>query len=146
LTDGFQKRQALDVTDGAADFDDDHIHALVGQADGGFDLVRNVRNDLHRSPEVVPPAFLLDHRVVDFTRRKIIVLSELGMGEPFVMPQIEVRLRTVVGHVDFTVLEGIHRAGIHIDIRIQFLNRYRQSPAFQQRPDGRRGQPFSQRR
>src|SRR5204862_7791013 len=41
------------------------------------------------------------------------------MREAFVMPEVEVGLRTVVGHDDFAVLERGHRARIDVDVRIE---------------------------
>jgi hypothetical protein len=48
LADGLQERQRLDVADRAADLDDGAVRALGGAADGGFDLVGDVRD--HSAP------------------------------------------------------------------------------------------------
>jgi hypothetical protein len=56
LADGLQERQRLDVADGPADLRDDHVdvRGLADEADPLLDLVRDVRDDLHRAAEVVP--------------------------------------------------------------------------------------------
>src|SRR6476620_9418584 len=43
----FQKRQRLDVTHGAADFDQRHVHAFGAAVDVILDFVGDVRDDLH---------------------------------------------------------------------------------------------------
>ena len=69
LPDGLNERDDLDVTDGAADLDDDDVDVLVGQApDAVLDLVGDVGDDLHRPAEEVTAALLLDHRAVDRRR------------------------------------------------------------------------------
>ena len=43
LADGFEEGKRFDVADGAADFDDDDVHAFGNFFDGGFDFVGDVR-------------------------------------------------------------------------------------------------------
>ena len=62
------------------------------------------------------------------------------------MPQIQIGLGPVIGHIDFSMLEGIHRPRIHIDIRVQFLESDLEPSGFEKGPDGGRSQSFSQRR
>ena len=50
------------------------------------------------------------------------------------MAQIQVGLGAVVGHKDLAVLQGAHRAGVHIDIRVQLLACHLQAARFQQAP------------
>ena len=59
LADRLEERQALDVADRAADLGDDDVD-VVGRelADGGLDLVGDVRDDLHGAAEVVAAALL----------------------------------------------------------------------------------------
>ncbi len=91
LANGFQKRQALDVADRAADFGDDDIHVIGGQlADRRLDLVGHVRNDLHGAAQVFALAFLLDDRQINLARGEIAIAAQRGVGEAFVMAQVEV--------------------------------------------------------
>jgi hypothetical protein len=55
------------------------------------------------------------------------------MGETLIVTQVEIRFGTVVGDKHLAVLEGIHGAGIDIDVGIQLLKRYRQAPGFRAR-------------
>jgi hypothetical protein len=54
------------------------------------------------------------------------------MREPLVMPEVQIRLRTVVRHKHFAVLERIHRSGIDVDVRIELHHRDLVAPRFQQ--------------
>ncbi len=121
LADGFEERQAFDVADGPADFDDDDIRiALAGDAlDALLDLVRDVRNDLDGPAEVVAAALLGDDRLVDPTRRHVAELGQVLVDEPLVVTEVEVRLGAVVGDEHLAVLVRAHRARIHVDVRIE---------------------------
>ena len=121
LADGLQERQGLDVADGAADFDDDHIDVGGDLAHGGLDLVGDVRNDLDGLAEIIAAALAGDDLLVDAAGGQIIRLGELGVGEALVVPQIQVGLGAIVGDEDLAVLEGAHGAGVHVEVRIEFL-------------------------
>ena len=45
------------------------------------------------------------------------------------------RLGPVVGDVDLAVLVGIHRAGVHVDVRIELLDGHAQATRFEQAPE-----------
>src|SRR4051794_28658875 len=85
LTDGFQEGQRLDVADRAADFDDGHIGTLGTALDEEFDLVGDVRNDLHRLAEVLATSLLLDYRFVDLSGGEVVALAHSGIGKSFVV-------------------------------------------------------------
>jgi hypothetical protein len=57
--------------------------------------------------------------------------------------QVEVSLGTIVGHVDFSVLEWIHRSGINIEVGVELLDGDSKSPEFQQKSDGCCGDAFA---
>ncbi len=92
LADGLQKGQALNVADGAADLGDNDIHARRGDlADGGLDLVGDMRNDLHGAAEIVAaPRSFLDDGAVNPAGRVVAVAVERDTGEAFVVAQIEI--------------------------------------------------------
>ena len=64
----FEKRQALDIADGAADFDDAEVAAFGGQQDTPLDLVGDMRNHLHGRAEIIAVALLLDDAYRRFAR------------------------------------------------------------------------------
>ncbi len=146
LADGFEKRQAFDVADRAADFDQHDIDIRRDRPDAVLDLVGDVRNDLHRAAEVIAPALLLDDRLINLARRPVVVSRGLRVGEPLVMAQIEVGFGAIIGDVDLAVLVRAHRARIDIDIWIELLQRDLVAVALEEGADGRRGEALAERR
>jgi hypothetical protein len=123
LADRFQERQRLDVAHRAADLDDRQLRLARAAADEMLDFVRDMRNDLDGAAEVVAPALLLDHALIDLAGGEIVALRHLGMQEALVMAEIEVGLGAVLGDEDFTVLERAHGPRIHVEIGIQLDHR-----------------------
>ena len=145
LADRFEERQPFDVADGAADLGDDHVHVVGGQlADGRLDLVGDVRDDLHGLAEVVAVAFLLDDRLVDLAGGEVAVAAQRGVGEAFVVAEVEVGFGAVVEDVDLAVLVGAHGAGIDVDVGVELLQADAQAAMFQQHADGGAGEPFAE--
>ncbi len=63
LADGFHEGQAFDVADGAADFMQRDIDVVAFHgANGGFDFVSDVRDNLNSAAVVFAVAFLLNDR------------------------------------------------------------------------------------
>ena len=89
------------------------------RADGRLDLVGDVRNDLNGLAEELPFALLFDDVQIDFARSGVVVARQADVREALVVPEVEIGLGAVVGHVDFSVLERAHRARIHVDVRIE---------------------------
>ena len=147
LADGFQVRLALDVADGAAHLDEHDVDAaLPGDSlHAVLDLVGDVRDDLHGPAQVVPPALLLDHRQVDLAGRPVVVARRHGIREPLVVSEVEIRLGAVGGDVHLPVLIGAHRAGIHVHVGVELLQRDPVPVSLEQRADGGGGQPLAER-
>ena len=122
LADRFQKGQTLDITDGPADLDDRHIHIAITRNlfDATLDLIGNVGNDLNSFSQIIASAFFGDDRIINFASRNIAIFGKKGVGEAFVVAQVQVRFGAVVGHINLAVLERVHGAGVHIKIRIAF--------------------------
>ena len=72
LADGFEERQALDVTDGAADFTNDHVLVAGHRPDVRFDLIRDVRDDLNGAAQIVSPTLFREDVIIDPAGCKII--------------------------------------------------------------------------
>ena len=51
------------------------------------------------------------------------------------MSEVEVSFRPVIQNVYLSVLKRAHRPGIHIQVRIKFLNTDSQASKFEQRPN-----------
>ena len=80
-----------------------------------------MRNDLDSSTQVLTASLFGDNRIINPTRGVVILLRHHGVGEPLVMPYIQVGFGTIVGDVNLPMLERVHRAGVDIDVRIQLL-------------------------
>ena len=119
LTNRLEERERFDITHRASDLDDRHVDVACTFADACFDLIGNVRNHLNRGPEILPAALFRDHRIVDSAGGEIVRLGHRRLGEALVVTEVEVGFRTVVGDEDLSVLEGRHRAGIDVDVRVQ---------------------------
>ncbi len=145
LADGFEKRQRFDVAHRAADFDDHHVHVGRHFARRGLDFVGDVRNHLHRFAQIIAAPLAMDDLLVDAAGGEIIALRQLGVREALVVAQIEIGLGAIVGDENFAVLKRAHGTRIHVQIRIELLQRHAQSAAFEQTPDGRRRNAFSER-
>jgi hypothetical protein len=48
------------------------------------------------------------------------------------MSKIEIGLGPIVEHINFPVLEGVHRPGIDIEIRIEFLKNNTETARFEE--------------
>ncbi len=119
LTDGLEERQRFDVADRAADLDHADVGVAGAEHDAAADLVRDVRNHLHRRAEVVAAPLARDHALVDPPGREVAVAAGRGADEALVMPEVQVGLRPVLGDENLAVLERAHRARVHIDIGVE---------------------------
>ena len=124
LPDRLEEREPLDVADGAADLDDDHIGVAGDFSDGRLDLVGDVGNHLDRPSEIVAAALLLDDRVVDLAGRHVVIARHPAQREPLVVAQVQIGLAAVVGHEDLAVLVRAHGPRVHVDVRIHLLQRH----------------------
>ena len=89
--------------------------------------------------------FLLDDPGIHLTGGEIVQARERRVREPFVVAEVEVGLRAVVGHVHLAVLEGTHRAGVDVQVRIELCERHFEPAILQQRAERCRRQPFTER-
>ncbi len=80
-----------------------------------------MRHDLYRTAKIIPASFLADHAVIDLSACDIILTAQRAVRESLIMPEVQIRLRAVIGHVNFAVLKRIHSPRIDVQIRIQFL-------------------------
>jgi hypothetical protein len=144
LADGFEEWHALDVTDRAANLDEHDVHIASRHPDRVLDLVGDVRNDLHRPAQIVPAPFLLNDGEVDLAGRPVAVARRHHAGEAFVVAQIQIRLRAVIGDVDLAVLVRAHRPGVDVDVRVELLQGNRVAVVFEETADRRGSQSLAQ--
>ena len=130
MADRLQERKALNVAHCAADFYDSHVRRALalGQGKHGMlDLVGDVRDHLHGGAQIVAAPLFGNDVIVDGARGGVVFARHGHVEVALVVAQIKVGLGPVVGHENFAVLEGVHGARIHINIRIQLLNGHRQA-------------------
>ena len=143
LADRFEERQALDVADRAADFDEHEIHILVAREHEAFDRVGDVRNDLHGAAEKIAPPLLGENVLIDAPRRDVIRLFGRNAREPLIMAEVEVRLGTVIGDENLPMLIRAHRARIDIQVGIKLLEPDRITTRLKKRAKGGGSETFS---
>ena len=78
-----------------------------------------MRDHLHRTAQIIPPAFLGDDFLIDAPRGDIVLLIGRTARETLIMAQIQVGFRTIIGHENLAMLIGAHRARIDIEIGIE---------------------------
>src|SRR5208337_5579969 len=59
-----------------------------------------------------------------------------NVGEAFVVAKVEVRLRAVVRDENLPMLKGAHRSGVHVQVRIAFLDGDFEAATFEETADG----------
>ena len=79
-------------------------------------------NDLDGVAQVFAAAFLCNNSGVHLTGRRIRRAGEVHVQEALVVADIQVGFRAVFRDENLTVLEGIHRPGIDIDVGIELLH------------------------
>ena len=147
LPDRLEERQDLDVADRAADLGDHDVDVVARERqDALLDLVGDVRDHLHGLAEVLALALLGEHRLVDRAGRRVRAPGERHVDEALVVTEVEVGLALVVGDEHLAVLEGVHRPGIDVDVRVELLHRDPQAPTLQQSPERRRREPLAEAR
>ena len=101
-------------------------------------------NDLHCSSAVIAPALFVEHRPVYFAGSHIGIVVQAFVDKPLVVTQVQIRLCPVVGHKNFAVLNRVHCARIHIQVRIKFLHSHFISARLKKPSQRRRSDPLSQ--
>ena len=124
LADGLQEGLTFNVAYGAAHLDDGDLRpAFVAAAvEAALDLVGDVGNHLDRAAAEVAPALLLENAPVDLSRGHVGVLRQALVDEALIVAQIQVGLSAVVRDKDLPVLDGIHSAGVNVDVGVKFLH------------------------
>ncbi len=145
LADRFEKRQAFDIADRAADLAQDEI--FVGEVGGDelLDCVGDVRDDLNRRAEIFAAPLAADHRRINPPGRDAVALARGDTNIALVMAEIEIGLGAVIGHEDFPVLIRAHRAGIDIKVGVELAEAHFEAARLQQRTQRRRAQTLAER-
>ena len=132
LSDGLQKRLAFNVTHRAANLTDQHVQTfLLHGIDVAFDLIRHMRNDLHRAAQKCALPLPVEKIPVHPAGGHGAPSRQALVHKPLIVAKIQIGLRPVVGDKHLAVLIGTHGAGIHIQIGVEFLVPHLQPPLLQ---------------
>ena len=125
----------LDVAHRPTDLGDHDVDVFCAEAtDAQLDLVGDVGDHLDRLAEVLAPTFLGDDRLVDGTRGGVGISREGLVDEALVVAKVKVGFPAVFCHEDLAMLEGVHRAGVDVDVGVELLHRHPQATALQEPP------------
>ena len=113
--------------------------------DAVLDLVGDVRDDLDGVAEVLAAALLGDHGRVDLAGRDVRPAVQVPVEEALVVADVQVGLGAVLGDEHLAVLEGVHRAGVDVEVGIELLHRHPQAAGGEELAEARRGEAFAQR-
>ena len=103
-----------------------------------------MRDHLHRLPEIDPRTLIGQHAFIDLTGREIVETGKITTREAFVVTKVQISFRPIIKDIDLAVLKGTHRAGVDVQIRIEFLQDHLQSATLQKRAQGSRRQSLAQ--
>ena len=120
LTNGLEKGQSFNIAYRAANLAQHEIQIFHIALDEGFDGIRHMRNDLHRTAQIIAAAFAFQNVAVNLSGRHIVAATGGHTGEALIMTQIKVCLGPIIGHIHLAVLIRAHRAGVYIEIRVKF--------------------------
>ena len=136
LAHGLHKGLRFDIADGAADLGDHHIGiGLPAHPVYKFlDLVGDMRDHLHGGAQIFALALFVKHIPIHLARGKVGVAVQIFVNESLVVPQIQIGLCAVLGHIHLAVLIRAHGARVHIDIWVQLLRRHLQAACLQKPP------------
>ena len=87
---------------------------------------------LDRGTQVFAPALLVQHVPVDLAGGEVGEAVEVFVDEALIVAEVEVRLASVLGDIDFAVLVRAHGARVHIDVRVKLLRGHLQPAALEQ--------------
>jgi hypothetical protein len=96
-----------------------------------------VRNHLNGGAEIVAASLLGDDVLIDAAGGDVVVLIGRTPGKTLVVAKIEIGLGPVVGDEDLAVLIGRHRAGIDVEIGVEFLQPHAIATRLQKRAESR---------
>ena len=82
-----------------------------------------MRNHLYGTATIVAASFFRENGPVYFSGCDVTLFGETLVDKTFIVSQIKVGFRTVIGNEYFAVLNWVHGARINVDIRIKFLHR-----------------------
>ena len=145
LADRLKKRQALNVAYRAANFDQHKIDPVIAFQHKFFDVICNVRNDLHGRAQIIAAPLSGYNILIDTSRGNIILPVGGAPCKALVMAKIKISLRPVISNENFAMLRRAHRARIYIEVGIKFTQAYCITASLKQGAKSCRRKPLAQR-
>ena len=145
LPDGLEEGRALYVAYGTSYLCDDEVVVILlpQELDVALYLVGDMRHHLNGFAQIVAPALLVYDALVYSSGGHGVGLGGLNACESLVVSEVQVGLHAVYGHVALTVLIGIERAGIDVNVRVKLLDGDVVTSCLQELTDGRRDDALS---
>ena len=114
----------LYVTHSTTNLSDHYIKftCLAKKHHPAFDLISDMRDHLHGFAEICSFTFFVDDILINTAGSHVIGLRCRYIEETLIMPEVEIGLCAVFGHIAFAMFVWIEGARIYIDIRVKFLN------------------------
>ena len=109
---------------------------FADRLDALLDLIGHVWNHLHSLAEIIAAPFLFEHGLIHAPAGEVVELRQFRVREPLVMAEVEIGFRAVIQHVNFAVLKRAHRARIHVEVGIEFLQRHLEAARLEQGAEG----------
>ena len=97
-----------------------------------------MRDHLDGAAQVIAAALFGDDFGVNLAGGDIAQAVEVGVYKALVVAQVQVGLGAIFQHVHFAVLVRAHGAWVHVDVRVELLDRHFQAALFEQPADRRR--------
>ena len=86
-----------------------------------------MRDYLHGVAEVLATSLFGDDGRINLPRSDIRRPGQVAVQEALVVPDIEIGLSTILGHENLAVLERVHGARIHVQVRVELLHGHLQT-------------------
>ena len=118
--------------------------SLAPLPDARLELVGDVRNDLDGVAEVFAAPFLAQHVPVDLACGEVVPPAHGRADKSFVVAEIEIGLRTVVGDEHLPVLKRVHGPGVDVDVGIQLDQGDAKSPGLEDCSERCGGDPLAE--
>ena len=127
LTDGFHERGTLNVANGTTHLSDDEIQLLaflVFTKHATLDLIGDMWHHLDGLSQVVAVTLTVNDRLVDASCCYRVVSCCVNASEALVVSEVQVCFHTVHSYVALTMLVGIQRTWVDVNVRVELLDGY----------------------
>jgi hypothetical protein len=123
LTDRFEEGLALNVADGATDFNNRNMVRIGDIAvDARFDLVCDVGNDLDGAAVIPAGTLPIDDGQINSACGNIGILIERLVDEALIMTEVKIGFGTIIRNKNFAMLNGVHGTRVDVEIWIELLH------------------------